>query len=225
MEKCADAAPVSTDSVLLANFVNLSGARRIADFGCGSGLIAIILAKRSPHAVFDCVELSELASDCARRNIERNGLSDRLCVLNQDLRTLREKDVGKYQLIVSNPPYFAVGSGTSPAESSRLSAREEHNCTLSELAYTVSRLLGDGGRFAMVYPTERMSEALCTLSSAGLEPKRLRLVQARQSLAPSIALMEFRRNGKPGLSVEPVLILKNDDGSDTDEVRRIYRLN
>ncbi len=223
MEGSRDAEPVTTDSVLLANFPSLSGVRRAADFGCGSGVLGLILAARSKTVKIDLVEIAPAAADAAARNVELNGLGDRLRVLRRDLRTLREAEVGKYQLIISNPPYFPVGSGTAPA-AGRQVAREERECTLSELARTASRLLGDGGRLAVAYPSERLAEAVCALSGAGLEPKRLRLVQTRLQSAPFLALLECRRGGKPGLSVEPVLILKNPDGTDTGEVRKIYRL-
>ena len=85
---CAGAPPVSTDSVLLANFINLSGVSKAADFGSGSGLISIIMAARSPHITVDCVEISPGACECARRNIARNGMEGRLSGLEADLRQL-----------------------------------------------------------------------------------------------------------------------------------------
>lgn len=223
MEVSSDAEPVTTDSVLIANFPSLSGVTRCADFGCGSGVIGIILAARSPRVNVDLVELDPPAAELARRNVSANGLDSRLRILNRDLRSLREAEVGKYQLIVSNPPYYPVGSGTSP-EAERQNAREERTCSLSELAGAASRLLGDGGRLAVVYPAERLAQAMGVFPAFGLEPKRLRLVQARIDAPPSLALLELRRGGRPGLRAEPVLILKNPDGTDTDEVKKIYRL-
>ncbi len=223
MEVSADAEPVCTDSVLLANFPSLSGVARAADLGAGSGVLSLILAARSPSVRVALVELDADATALARCNVARNGLGDRLEVLHRDLRALREAEVGRFQLIVSNPPYFALNSGSAPS-AGRRNARQENTCTLSDLASCAARLLGDGGRLALVYPCERLSEALVTLTGVCLEPKRLRLVQARADTAPSAALLECRKNGKPGLRVEPALILKNPDGTDTDETRRIYRL-
>ena len=219
-----DVQPVGTDSVLLSNFVSLSGVRRCADLGCGSGVISIILSHRRPEMHIDLVDISPEAAACAKRNIQLNGLDSHLRVLQGDLRTLNEAEVGKYQLIVSNPPYFPIGSGTSPNSSKRSGARQEDTCTLGQLAFTVSRLLGDGGRFAMCGPAFRLSEALCVLSSHSLEPKRLRLVQGRLNAPPSIFLVECRRGGRSGVRVEPALIIKDDNGADTEEIRRIYHL-
>lgn len=224
MELSRDAEPVGTDAVLLASFPSLNGVDRAADFGSGSGVIALILASRRETLSVDCVELDHAAAELSRRNIARNGLEGRLRVLERDLRALREAEVGKYQLIVSNPPYRPLGSGTSPSEA-RQAAREERTCTLPELARSASKLLGDGGRLCVVYPCSRLAEAVTVFSQNALEPKRLRLVAARTDSAPSLFLLECRRGGRPGLTVEPALILKNPDGTDTPEVRRIYHLN
>lgn len=212
--------PVCTDSVLLADFTRCHGKIRFADLGAGTGLIGVILAYNDPNVTGDLVEIDSVQSGTAVRNVERNGLSDRLNVLTRDLRTLK----GRYGLVVTNPPYFPVGGGTSSRSAAKSAAREETSCTLAELAATAARLLGDGGIFSMVYPASRLCEAICVLSEHRLEVKRLRLVQARTDKAPSVALIECRKSGHRGVTVEPALILKNPDGSDTDEVKRIYRL-
>ena len=74
----------------------------------------------------------------------------------------------------------------------------------------------------MVHRPERLSEICCAASAVGLEPKRLRMVQYKYDTAPNLVLIEFRRGAKPGMTVEKPLILANPDGSDTDEVIRMY---
>ena len=69
---------------------------------------------------------------------------------------------------------------------------------------------------------ERLAELLETLRRSGLEPKRLRLVQHDAASAPSLLLLESRRGGRPGLAVEPTLLLRDADGRETGETRRIY---
>ena len=69
---------------------------------------------------------------------------------------------------------------------------------------------------------KRLAELLETLRRSGLEPKRLRLVQHDAASAPSLLLLESRRGGRPGLAVEPTLLLRDADGRETDETRRIY---
>ena len=79
-----------------------------------------------------------------------------------------------------------------------------------------------GGRFSLVHRAERLSEIFCAMSGSGIEPKRLRLVAARAGSSPGLALIEGRRGGRPGLVIEPPLILLGTDGAESGEARKIY---
>lgn len=79
-----------------------------------------------------------------------------------------------------------------------------------------------GGRAAFVHRPERLAESMAAFRAAGLEPKRLRFVHQRASAVPSVVLIEARKGSAPGLSVLPPLLVCREDGSHTDEYRRIY---
>ena len=81
-----------------------------------------------------------------------------------------------------------------------------------------------GGAFALVHRPERLADVFCTLRAHGLEPKRLRLVQHSAERAPSLALIEARRGGRPGLTIGAPLLLTAPGGGDSDEVREIYHV-
>ncbi len=106
---------MGTDSVLLADFA-LPVRGRICDLGCGAGAVMLLLAlKGQGNAVFDGVELRPAAVEKARRNIVRAGLSDRMTVYQQDLRTLHETFArAGYTVVVANPPYMPIGGGIPP---------------------------------------------------------------------------------------------------------------
>ena len=70
----------------------------------------------------------------------------------------------------------------------------------------------------------RIEDVFAAMRAHGLEPKRLRLVQHRAASAPSLALIEARRGGKPGLTVCAPLLLTGPDGGDSEEVREIYHV-
>ena len=69
---------------------------------------------------------------------------------------------------------------------------------------------------------KRLSEIFCAMSANGLEPKRLRFVQNKLDALPSLVLIESRRGGKPGLSMEKPLILHDEAGGDSPEAKAIY---
>ena len=213
---------VSTDSVLLADFAAARTARTALDLGCGSGIISLLLLQRMPSLTITGVELDGAAAESARNNMAMNNLSGRASVVTGDFRDYTP--AAPFDLAVSNPPYFTRNSGRISPDEIRAAARSEETCTLEELAAAAARCLKFGGRFDMVYRPERLSEAFCTLTAAGLEPKRLRLVHATPLSVPSMVLIECRRGGKPGLDILPPLILKSPDGDDSEEVKKIYHL-
>lgn len=216
--------PIGTDSVLLADFAGRSSHRRICDLGCGSGILSVMLLGSDARRTAVGIELLPEAAKTARENAEANGMAERFSVITGDLRAHRElAPAGGFDLTISNPPYFQTGSGASAATPERAAARSEGECTLEDVCTAAAYLTRWGGDFAMVHKPERLSEAMCALSAAGLEPKRLRFVHSRAGAAPSLFLIECRRGGHPGLKIEPPLIMTDGSGCDSDEVRRIYR--
>ena len=214
---------MSTDCVLLADFAQLRGGMRGIDLGCASGAICLLLLAREARLCMTGLELDADAADIARENMARNGLDGRCRILTGDIRAHRELfPAGSFDLVAANPPYFPPGRGKTSPDPARATARSESSCTLEDLCWAARWLLPSGGSFALVHRPERLSELFCTMTAQGIEPKRLRMVLSQPERAPSLVLVEGRRGGKPGLSIEPALILRNPDGSESEEYRRIY---
>ena len=93
---------------------------------------------------------------------------------------------------------------------------------MEQLCAAASFLLRSGGHFCLVYRPERLAELMETLRRYRLEPKALRFVQKNGTSAPSLALLGCRKDGRTGLTVQPPLLLQNADGTETEELRRIY---
>ncbi len=214
---------LGTDCVLLADFVNTSGLRRGIDLGCASGAALLLLLERSFGLSMTGLEIVPEAAALARENLALNGLEARGEIITGDIRDHRALfRAGAFDLVVCNPPYFPPESGAVSPNPDRATARSELLCTLPELCAASAFLLRTGGRACFVHRPERLSELFVCLSSTGLEPKRLRLVCRDADAAPSLVLVEARRGGKPGLTIEPALLLQNPDGAESEEYRRIY---
>ena len=95
---------------------------------------------------------------------------------------------------------------------------------MEEVCSAAAWLLQYGGRFCLCQRPERLTDVLSAMRTAGLEPKRLRWVQQRPEKAPWLFLAEGKAGAKPGLSVEPPLIVENADGSYSDEMKMIYHI-
>ena len=190
--------PLGSDSQALGGFVQVRRNETVCDLGCGGGVLGLYLLSREPSLQITGLELNETAAALARENFAANGLT--AAVVRGDLRNARELfPAGGFDLAVSNPPYFAAGSGYSGG-----AARMEETCTLEDVCAAAGWLVRNGGRFALVHRPERLADLICTLRAYDLEPKRLQFVQARD-LPPSAVLVEAYKQGKPGLNVLPVL--------------------
>ncbi|MGI5976825.1 MAG: tRNA1(Val) (adenine(37)-N6)-methyltransferase [Candidatus Limivicinus sp.] len=214
---------LGTDCVLLSDFVNISSARRGIDLGCASGAIALLLLCRSTKLRMTGLEIQPEAAELAGLNMEKNGLSDRAEIITGDIREHRRLfHSGYFDLVVSNPPYFPLGSGLLSPDSDRASARAETNCSLTDICTAASFLLRTGGSFSLVHRPERLCEIFSAMCRGGIEPKRLRLVCHSPDKAPCLVLVEGRRGGKAGLKIEAPLYLNDAGGGESEEFRRIY---
>lgn len=213
--------PPGTDAFLLGAFPKLRPGALVCDLGAGTGLIGLLLLVREPTLRLHNVEIQAASLALAEKTAAANGLTVQQHL--GDLRTMPDlAETGRFDLVVSNPPYFPVGAGPAcDTEALRL-ARSEEGCTIFDVCRRASRLLRWGGAFAAVYRPDRLCDLLEAMRRFGLEPKRLRMVQYTAGAAPSLVLAEGRRGGKPGLTVEPPLLLCREDGSDTEEVEEIY---
>lgn len=219
----AAAFPVTTDSLLLADFARVRAGERVLELGCGAGLISLLLLHREPSLRVRAVELSAAAAEAARRNFAANGWAAELVC--GDLRdTAALPEANSCALCVCNPPYFAAGSGRAAADRERAAARSESECSFADVARAAARSLRQGGRFDFVHRSERLAELFATLAAVRLEPKRLRFIQHSAAKAPGLFLCEAVRLAAPGLSVEPALILCGEDGRESREARRIYHM-
>ena len=214
---------VSTDSVLLASFASPKGKNGI-DIGCGSGIISLIMLCTNETLHMTGIDVNEDAAETASSNIQRNGLSARYKVICGDIREHRKLfNTGSFDFAVCNPPYYPENSGKLSSNTVKALARGETLCTLEDICKAAAYLLPTGGSFYLVHKPERLSEIFCTMTKYSIEPKRLREVQYRIGRAPSLVLIEGRRGGRKGISVEAPLILTNEDGTETKEVLEIYR--
>lgn len=215
---------LSTDSVLLADFVNMRRVRRCLDLGSGAGVLSVLLAAKNIDAELLGIELQSEFADLSRENLRCNKMEDRAKIITGDMREHRQLvEAESFDLVVSNPPYFPESSGISAPTQHRATAREERFCTLSDLCTAARWAVRYGGSFTLVHRPERLSEIFCEMTAVGIEPKRLRMVIYSAEKVPSLVLIEGKRGGKKGLKIEAPLILTDCLGKDSDEVQKIYR--
>ena len=216
---------LGTDSVLLADFCGPVHAENIVDLGCGGCSLGVLLCAYHEACRVTGVEIQSAACEIARENVRVNALADRLQVVCADLREYAAGKHPKFDVAISNPPYFPVQGGAIARNEAQAIARTELCCSFDELCLAVSRLLNYGGRFCLVHRPERLAELLSTLRSHRLEPKRLRCVRNDARSDVCLVLIEAWLGAGIGLNIEQDLILSNPDGTPTGEYRRIYHIS
>ena len=195
-----DCFPLGGDSLALGRFATVRRGWKVCDLGCGAGALLLLLAARVSPLVLSGVEYCPEDAALAHQNLAENGLEG--AVYTGDLRAVcKTLPAGGFSVAVSNPPYFKAGSGGCGGP-----ARMEGDCALEDWCAAAGRLLKNGGRFALVHRPERLCDLFAALRSAGLEPKRLRLLQHGPDCPPSAVLLEAVRQGRPGLEILPTLL-------------------
>ena len=223
-DKCA--MKVGTDGVLLGCWVrpNPDPARfdcppdtlrlkgrefRILDIGTGSGLIARMLMQRCPEAIVDAIDIDEAAVEQAKEN----GVNAFLSSL-QEWPNIKSKISNiKYDIVVSNPPYFQ--NSLKNPDAGRKTARHTDTLSYAELIQHSARLLCKNGQLALILPAEAEAEVRQLAATEDLFPTHITRVFSKESKPARRVLMAFVK-GVRGLEVrgleEDTLILENEKG-------------
>ena len=150
---------VGTDGVLLGCWCDVSKAKRVLDVGTGCGLIALMIAQRQPDALIYGIDIDEGAVEEASYNAEHSPWHHRLRLHCADFNHFDCDE--KFDLIVSNPPYF---KNALPAqEMARNQARHMTELSIQQLITKSTELLAEKGIICLITPVEIESEimALC----------------------------------------------------------------
>ncbi|MCA1766296.1 MAG: methyltransferase [Desulfobulbaceae bacterium] len=181
----------SQDSVLLAHFFETSPFEKILDLGTGCGIIGMILAYRRPEIAVTGLEVQSRLAELARRNVAANQLSERINVVEGDLRNIENYcEAASYDRVVCNPPYRKLGSARINPQPEQAIARHEIIAGLDDIVKAACWVLVDGGRFDLVYPIDRLAELQERLRTAGCPLARLRKVYGYPGAVCRLVLVE-----------------------------------
>lgn len=211
-----------TDQVILADFARARPSDRVCDLGAGSGILSLLLIGRAERLRIDALEIDAQMADRMRRCIALNGLEDRVAVRHGDIREVRACwPAGAFQLVICNPPYHdRQAAQTMPGN--EMKARTEYGCTYADVCHAAKWLLCNKGRFVTMCPAGRMAEMIAALAESNLQVKRLRMVQPSLKKPPYLCLIEAMAGSKPGLQAEAALLLQDEDGQMSLEVKGMY---
>ena len=197
---------VGTDGVLLGSWVRIGNSTSILDIGTGTCLLALMLAQRSAKTTtIDAIDIDNDAIMDAKLNVARSPWFDRINVIKSSLQEFGTGGYGsKYELVVSNPPYFeSIDSGNIQ----RSMARQNNTLNYYDLVHRSAELLSNDGEVAFIIPISFEVQFEELLREKNLYTKRECLVRPTLKKSPIRKLIQASkrkvRSEKSEIVLEP----------------------
>lgn len=212
------------DSILLSDYAkNIKKDTTVVDLGTGTGIISLLLCKKTELKKIYGVEIQEDVAEMAKRSVKLNNLEDKFIIINKNLKDIfQDISPNTMDVIVTNPPYMKLNTGAQSIEKKKLISRHEIECNLEDIIKVSYKLLKDKGEFYMVHRAERIVDIMFLFRKYKLEPKKIRFVHPKKEKEPNLILIKCVKGAGNGLKIEEPLVVYNDNGKYTDEILKIY---
>lgn len=212
------------DAVLLSDFAKeIKKDSKVLDLGTGTGILGILLCKKTELKQIIGVEIQQEVFNMAKRSIQLNKLEDKFSVINEDIKELdKVLELQSFDAIVTNPPYKKDNTGLKNDNEYELISRHEVKCNLEDVVRISSKLLKNNGKFFMVHRPERIKDIIINLEKYKMEIKEIRFVHPQKNKKPNMVLIKAVKGAREFLNVQEPLLVYNEDGSYTDEILKIY---
>ena len=188
-----------TDSLMLSAFVDRKKRKNIAELGCGSGIISLLLASRDRAEKIHAIEVQSYFASLTDRNIRLNGLSDKVYVYEKNVVDVKGDIFGhEVDAVVSNPPYMKMTSGKHNVTEEKLAARHELYGTIDQFITCAARIIKHGGDLFIVYRQDRLTDLLVSMRNNRFEPKLITFVHPDPLSPPSFILIKAKYGAADG---------------------------
>jgi tRNA1Val (adenine37-N6)-methyltransferase len=202
---------IGTDGVLLGAWVGVEDATNMLDIGTGSGVIALMLAQRTAqHVRIDAIEIEEEDAAQAIENVKHSPWPQKINVIHSSVQKFAPGN--KYDLIVSNPPYFI--KSWLPPDEKRSQARHTHELTFEELLHFASHWLTDDGKLAVILPYQEGQQFMAAAQNYNLYPCKQLHFRSRQNKPVERLLTELKKQRQELITEELVLHGEGEEWSE-----------
>jgi len=212
---------VSTAGILLGAWCDTHDCHKVLDIGTGTGVIALIIAKKNQAAEIDAIEIDDLAYVEAQHNVDHSSSGHRINVLKGDIREFALKGAGPYDHIVCNPPFFSGGTLTDHQDKDAV--RHTTKLGHGDLLIAVSKLLQEDGYFSVILP---FMEGLRFIEMA--ERYKLQVdervdIKSMEAGPVDRLLVKFKKCVDTFEITRSELTIKNLDGSYSEEFKSLAK--
>lgn len=200
---------MTSDSLALAQFVEVHYRdKQILDIGTGLAGIPLILSTKS-KAHITGIEIEEKVADIAKKSVCYNHLEEQITIICQDIKEYAKRmPPNIYDIITSNPPYYAFQTGAINEHSVVAQAKHNLSLELEDIFVVANKLLKDQGRLVLVFTTDRFIEVINLYQKFSFAVKRLQFIYGKKGKKSKTFLIEGSKNGRAGMEVLSPLIWK-----------------
>ena len=211
------------DAVLLSSFATVKQGEKVLDMGTGTGIIPILLEAKTDGEHFTGLEIQAESADMARRSVELNHLSEKIDIVEGDIKEASGIfGKGVMNVVTVNPPYMNDLHGIKNPDMPKAIARHEILCTLEDVVREGAAVLKQNGRMYMVHRPHRLVEIINMMTRYKLEPKRIRFVHPYKDKEANMVLIEALKGGKSMVKIEEPLVVYKDVNVYTEELVNLY---
>lgn len=214
----------SLDSVLLPNFATINtNVKNILDIGCGNAPIPLILSTKTNANIIG-VEIQKEVYELALKSVRINNLESRIKIINGDINEIYDSfETETFDIITCNPPFFKVSDGSNFNDSDyKTIARHEIKLNLDQIFKISKKLLKNNGNIVMVHRPERLVDIITSMKKYNIEPKRIQFVYPKKDRDANILLIEGKKNGRPGIKIEPPIYTHDENGEYSMQVKNFF---
>lgn len=219
VEQSLAAMKVCTEACIFGALVKTTDTpRRILDIGTGTGLLSLMLAQKYDCPI-DAVEIEENACNQAKLNFENSRWKNNLNAYNTSIQNFSNKNSEKYDLIISNPPFFCDHlQATNAAKNIAL-----HNNTLSQLDLLASAkaLLSDKGELHLLLPPSEADRFDSLAINNGLYLNKRTVIFNRPESLPFRFISTYENTAKACFLDE--LFIRNSSGEYSDAFKLLLK--
>ncbi len=210
---------ITTDSVILGAWANSENPQKIFDIGTGTGVLALMAAQRFTNAEVTGIEIVKEAADEAAENFKNSPWANRLKIIIADFKEYAKRSKEKFDLIISNPPYFE-NQLRSPDKKKSL-VRHTDQLSYEDLFSSAKKIMNQAGKFCLILPANIFDKISKIAEKNNFFISKIVKIYPKPNKDFNRLLLEFSQK-QTDLQVD-TLTIRNEDNSYTAEYLRLTK--
>ena len=200
---------VGTDAMLLGSFIAPNQKGNCLEIGTGTGVISLMILQRSPEIKITALDIDSESITEAIQNFKNSHWKNRVEGVLCDFLDFSTSE--KFDLIISNPPYFE--NGLLNESKRKAITRHETSLPLFNLFEKSNYLLSEKGVLVLILPNQTAEKWINKVREIKLYCFKKVQIYGKPNV-PKRTILFFSKEDK--IIIEEELIIRNSDNTYTD---------